>query len=48
MYIISSEEILAFMMYVDNAKNENVGEVFFELAYEIQIQINNLLRIQDS
>ena len=55
MYIISSEEILAFMMYVDmnhcsvvhdvdNAKNDNVVEVFFEFAYEVQIQICNLLR----
>ena len=34
MYIISSDEILAFMMYIDNAKNDNVVEVFFEFAYE--------------
>ena len=44
MYIISSEEILAFMMYLDNAKNDNVVEVFFEIAYEVQIQIYNLHR----
>ena len=28
-------------MYVDNAKNDNVVEVFFEFAYEVQIQIYN-------
>ena len=39
MYIISSDEILAFMMYVDNAKNDNVVEVFLEFSYEVQIHI---------
>ena len=48
MSIISSDEILAFMMYVDNAKNDNVVEVFFEFAYEVQIQIYNLLRNRHS
>ena len=44
MSIISSDEILAFMIYVDNAKNDNVVEVFFEFAYEVQISTNNLFR----
>ena len=48
MYIISSDEILAFMMYVCNAKNDNVVEVFFEFAYEVQIQIINILRNRHS
>ena len=32
------------MMYIDNAKDDNVVEVFFEFKYEVQKQIYNLLR----